>query len=242
MKSETKNNAVVIRGLTYQYRINGSIVLKNIEFCIPKGEFTLVTGLSGCGKSTLCLCISGADELMNPDGILTGEVIINGKDIHKINAAERALEVGIVFQNMDTQLFSFTVEDEIAFAPENLCLPPEKIKERVDYLLNLLGIEYLRESHPHRLSGGEKSLVVLAAVLALDPPVVIMDEVMSQLDKKSKMRVIDVIRMLCDMGKTIIAVEHDIKAIESVHHIMVLQDGKLKSFRDLNGEDNTCHI
>ncbi len=236
MKDNTDNNAVMVRGLTYQYRINGSFVLKNVDFQASKGEMTVVTGLSGCGKSTLCFCLSGA-ELMNPDGILTGEIIINGKNIYKIRAAERGLEIGIVFQNVDSQLFSFTVEDEIAFAPENLCLPPESIQQRVDDLLKLLDIEYLRDSHPHRLSGGEKSLVALAAVLALDPSVLILDEVMSSLDTKGKKRVADVIKQLWDKGKTIIAVEHDLKGIDFADHIMVLQDGKLKNNRSSSQED-----
>ena len=180
---------------------------------------------------------------MNPDGILVGEIIINGKNIYKIRAAERGLEVGIVFQNADNQLFSFTVEDEIAFAPENLCLPPETIRRKVDEVSKLLGIEHIREAHPHILSGGEKSLVVLAAVLALDPPVLILDEVMSQLDAKGKKRVSDVIKQLRDMGKTIIMVEHDLKGIAFADRFLELRDGKLKNYENskLDRKEKPCH-
>lgn len=247
MKDNIKNNIISVMGLTYQYGINRAYVLKDIDFQASRGEIVAVTGLSGCGKSTFCLCLCGA-ELMNPDGIQTGKILINGKDIRKSTAAERALEVGIVFQNIENQLFSFTVEDEIAFAPENLCLPPGIIRWRVNGLLELLGIESLRTAHPHRLSGGEKSLVALAAVLALDPPVLIMDEVMSQLDAKGKDRVADALKRLRDMGKTIIVVEHDLNGIAFADRFLVLEDGKLKNYencregnKNSDWKEKPCH-
>lgn len=168
--------AVVVQGLTYRYQKGAPFVLKGIDFQVPKGEMIVITGLSGCGKSTLCYCVSGAIH-HNRDGVMTGNILVNGKNTREMRAAGLALEVGMVFQDPDTQLFSPTVEDEIAFAPENLCLPPDRIREKVEYIIALLGIAALREANPCRLSGGEKHLVALAAVLALDPPVLILDEV-----------------------------------------------------------------
>ncbi|WHH57772.1 ABC transporter ATP-binding protein [Petroclostridium sp. X23] len=226
MNDKKAVKAVEVKKLTYQYRPGGPLALKDIDFRMNRGEMAAVAGLSGCGKSTLCMCLSGAARY-NRDGIMTGEILLNGKDIYRTGTTGHAPEVGIVFQNPDTQLFSFTVEDEIAFAPENLCLPPDCIRERVEDVLNLLGIAHLREEHPCHLSGGEKSLVALGAVLALDPPVLVLDEVMCRLDTAGKKRVKDVLRKLRDRGKTIIAVEHNMDDIAFADRIIVMGEGKL---------------
>lgn len=218
--------AVVVQGLTYQYQPGGPFVLKGLDFQVGRGEIVVVTGLSGCGKSTLCFCLSGAIR-HNRDGVMAGEVVVNGKNIREMRGASLALEVGMVFQDPDTQLFSPTVEDEIAFAPENLCLPPDRIRETVDHVLDLLGIAALREANPYQLSGGEKQLVALAAVLALDPPVLIVDEVMSQLDAGGREKVAAVLERLRGMGKTIIAVEHNLEAVAFADRLIVLENGAL---------------
>lgn len=226
MRDDDCKKALEVIGLSYQYQPDGPFALKDIDFYADSGEMIIVSGLSGCGKSTLCYCLSGAVR-HNRDGFMTGRVLLNGQDIRKLKTSSMSSEVGIVFQNPDTQLFSFTVEDEVAFAPENMCLPPCCIRERVDRVLELLGISALREAHPYQLSGGEKSLVALAAVLALDPPVLILDEVMSQLDSKGRKRVKEVLIRLRDMGKTIIAVEHNIKDMAFADRMMVMGEGRL---------------
>ena len=222
-------HAVMVKGLAYQYGPGGPCVLNGIDFEVARGEMVVVTGLSGCGKSTLCFCISGL-VYHNKDGVMTGQVLINGRDVLGMKPAGLALEVGMVFQDPDTQLFLPTVEDEIAFAPENLCLPPDRIRERVDYVLDILGIAALKEANPYHLSGGEKRLVALAAVLALDPPVLVMDEIMSQLDLAGKKRVGAVLETLRSMGKAIIVVEHDLEAVAFADRMMVLDGGKVARF------------
>lgn len=219
-------DAVMVKGLRYQYQPGARLVLNSISFNVKKGEFVVITGLSGCGKSSLCLCISGANRHQQ-DSVMSGEVFLYGKNIGGMRGAELALQVGIVFQDPDTQLFSPTVEDEIAFAPENLCLPPERIRERIDYVMDTLGITALRQANPYRLSGGEKHLVALAAVLALDPPILILDEVMSQLDTAGKRTVAVVLKKLNAMGKTIIAVEHNLEELIFADRLMVLADGQV---------------
>lgn len=221
--------AVTVRDLTYRYRSGGPAVLKNMHFQVARGEIVAVMGLSGCGKSTLCFCLCG----IIPHcwgGVMAGEVLINEKNTRELGLARLALEVGLVFQNPDNQLFSPTVEDEIAFAPENLCLLPEHIRERVDYVTDLLGISTLKEANPYHLSGGEKHLVALASVLALDPPVLVLDEVMSQLDNIQKKKVAEVLKKLRHQGKTIIAVEHDLETVSFADRLMVLDSGEVACF------------
>jgi energy-coupling factor transport system ATP-binding protein len=220
--------AVVVQGLTYRYQPGGPLVLKGIDFHVSRGEIVAVTGLSGCGKSTLCYSICGAFH-HNRGGVMTGQVLLNGKNIRERRAASLALEVGMVFQDPDTQLFLPTVEDEIAFVPENLCLPSARIRERVEQVLDLLGLAALREANPHRLSGGEKHLVALAAVLALDPPVLVLDEVMSQLDQLGKEKVAAALKRLRNMGKAIIAVEHNLEAVSLADRLLVMEKGELLS-------------
>lgn len=222
-------DAVVVRGLNYCYRPGGQAVLDNIDFQVERGQIAGVTGLSGCGKSTLCFCLCGIIP-HSWGGVMEGEVIINGKDTRSLKLARLALEAGMVFQDPDTQLFSPTVEDEIAFAPENMCLPPDRIRERVDEVIDLLGIEALRNAGTSHLSGGEKHLVALAAVLAMDPPVLILDEVMSRLDAAGRARVAVVLKTLRGRGKTIIAVEHQLEAIAFADRLMVMEDGRLVRF------------
>lgn len=221
--------AVVVQDLTYRYRRDGPTVIKNINFRIAKGEIVAVTGLSGCGKSTLCNCLCGIIPHCQ-GGEMWGEVLVNGKNTRELGIASLALQVGMVFQNPDTQLFSPTVEDEIAFAPENMCLVPEFIRERVDNIMDLLRINELREANPCYLSGGEKHLVALAAVLALDPPVLILDEVMSQLDTGSENKVTAALKKLRKQGKTIIMVEHNLETVAFADRLMVINDGEIVRF------------
>lgn len=221
--------AVVVRNLTYKYWPGGPAALKNIHFEAARGEIVAVTGLSGCGKSTLCCCLNG----IIPHcwgGVMEGTVLVNGKNTREHRMARLALEVGLVFQNPDNQLFSPTVEDEIAFAPENMCLPPAAIRERVEDVIALLGIGAFREANPYRLSGGEKHLVALAAVLALDPPVLVLDEVMSELDAGGKKKVASVLKKLRGQGKTIIAVEHDLETVAFADRLLVLDGGNIAGF------------
>ncbi|MEN6392018.1 MAG: ABC transporter ATP-binding protein [Syntrophomonas sp.] len=222
-------HAIVVENLSYKYRAEGAVTLNNLAFEIVRGEIVVLTGLSGCGKSTLCYCLSGIIPHCR-GGMMDGQVWINGKNTRDFRVASLALEVGMVFQNPDTQLFSPTVEDEIAFAPENMCLPPAAIRERVDEVINLLGINALREANPYLLSGGEKHLVALAAVLALDPPVLVLDEVMSQLDQGGKKRVNAVVEKLRHRGKTIIAVEHDLEAVTVADRVMIMESGEIVSY------------
>ena len=215
---------VVVHDLTFRYWPAGPVVLNRVDFQVTRGKMLAVTGLSGCGKSTLCACLNGIIP-HSRGGEMTGSILVNGKNTREYRVARLALEVGLVFQDPDTQIFSPTVEDEIAFAPENLCLPTDQIRERVNQVIALLGIEALRGADPNRLSGGDKHLVALAAVLALDPPVLVLDEVMSGLDAEGRKMVTAVMETLRRQGKTIIAVEHDFESVAFADWMLVLDSG-----------------
>ncbi|WP_031517332.1 energy-coupling factor ABC transporter ATP-binding protein [Desulfofalx alkaliphila] len=217
--------AVVVNRLSYCYP-DGKQVLKNISFSVGRGSMVAVLGLSGCGKSTLCLCLAGIiPHYMG--GKMTGRVLINGLDTSQYKIARLAREVGVVFQDPDTQLFSPTVEDEVAFAPENLCLPPLQIRQRVDSVLDMVGINDLRYENQNTLSGGQKHLVALASVLALDPSVLVLDEVLAQLDTAAKRKVTDLLIYLRQQGKTVIIVEQDLIASAMADRVLLIDNGML---------------
>lgn len=219
-------DAIVVDNLCYSYQPAGKPILKNISFKVGQGEIVAIFGLSGCGKSTLALCLGGIIPHYL-GGELTGRVQVNEKEIKDHNVARLSLEVGLVFQDPDTQLFSPTVEDEIAFAPENLCLPVEEIGARVNNVLDRLGINDLRQANPNQLSGGQKHLVALGAVLALEPGILVLDEVMARMDSTVKKKIKDILVNLRRGGKTIVIIEHEPESFTIADRILVLADGAL---------------
>lgn len=217
--------AIEVENLHYTYP-EGEKVLKEIYFQIDKGETVGIVGLSGCGKTTLCHCLSGfVPHVLG--GKMTGRVLVNGQETRTMKLARLACQIGMIFQEPDIQLIATTVEDEIAFAPENLCLPPEQIRSRVDEILELLGINTLRLKNPQRLSGGQKHLVALGAVMALQPSILVLDEPMSHLDEKGRKMVREILLALRRQGKTLIVVEHDFRNIDFADHLLVIENGCL---------------
>jgi len=183
-------------------------VLRDLSLTLEPGEALLLRGPSGCGKSTLlhavCGLIPGIIEAE-----LSGEVRLFGKNIRELSTAERAGEIGIVFQNPETQLFCDTVEDEVAFGLENLCLPRDEIGRRIEETLALTRMEAYRMASPKELSGGQKQLVVLAAVLALDPKILLLDEALSQLDDSGRQALTERLHTLLGEGRSLLMTGHD---------------------------------
>lgn len=187
---------------------DGRVIIDDFSFTMHVGETVLLKGPSGCGKSTFLHAVCGLIPESAQTGI-SGEVLLFGKDICDYGVAERADAVGIVFQNPETQLFCGNVEDELAFGLENLCIAPVEIGSRIDETLAFTGLEKYRRSHPKSLSGGQKQLVVLSAVLAMRPRILLLDEAMSQLDDGGRRTMIEKLRALKDEGRTILSVDHD---------------------------------
>lgn len=206
-----------------------------VSLDVEPGECVALCGPSGSGKSTLCYLIAGIIP-RSINGVMDGNITLFGKNVGDLALHEIVQSVGIVFQNPDDQLFSPTVEDEIAFGPENLCLPRDLIGERIGYALRCVGMEKYRLANPNDLSGGQKQLIALAAMLALQPKILLFDESLSQLDDEATARILDVIRTLKEEGHTILLVEHDEQNLTVADRIYRLADGKLTEVNCANAE------
>jgi len=221
---------VEIKNLHFTYSESKKNILNGVELQINKGEILTIVGLSGCGKSTLCYCICGIIPHVF-EGDMQGEVLIYGNSTKSMRLPAISTNVGIVFQDPDTQLFSPAVEDEIAFGPENLCVERNEIGERISKNLELVAMEKNRYANPENISGGEKQLIALASTLSLNPQIIIFDEVMSQIDDAGKLRIKKAIRDLKAAEKTIIMIEHDIENLDLTDRVMLLKEGRLTGFR-----------
>ncbi|SHK23212.1 energy-coupling factor ABC transporter ATP-binding protein [Paramaledivibacter caminithermalis] len=222
--------AIEIDNLYFKYNGQKDYILKGINLSVKQGEILAIVGLSGNGKSTLCYTLNGI--IPNTfKGDFHGSVKILGNNVKDTDRAELATIVGVVFQDPDTQLFSPTVEDEIAFGPENLCVSREEIGQRIEEVLKLIDMERYRYENPNNLSGGEKQLIALGAVLSLEPDILVFDEAMAQIDEKGKGKIKNVIKKLKEDGKTIVMIEHDFNNLDIVDRIVLLKDGKIQEFK-----------
>ncbi|MEM2994518.1 MAG: ATP-binding cassette domain-containing protein [Candidatus Bathyarchaeia archaeon] len=216
------------KALTYTYHGGAKPSIRDISIKIERGEFALVTGPSGCGKTTLCRCFNGLIPHFY-QGELNGEVIVAGLKVSEHPIHELAQHVGLVFQNPENQLFALSVEKDVAFGLENLGVPREEIRKRVDWALQLTGIYDLRERAPHELSGGQQQRVAIASVLAMQPEIIVLDEPTSFLDPLSAKKIFETIYELNKtLGITVVLVEHrlDLTA-KYADHIIVMDEGKV---------------
>lgn len=183
-------------------------VLKHFSTEIADGEFVVIKGDNGCGKSTL-LNIINALEFAEIGTYTFDGTVIDKKAVKNEQFAKAFHQkIGYVFQNTDAQLFCSSVYDEIAFAPRQMQLDEAEIAKRVDDMLKLTGTEHLKERAPFHLSMGEKKKVAVASVLAMNPQVLILDEPMNFLDKKSREWLVEFLNQMHAVGKTIIIVSH----------------------------------
>jgi energy-coupling factor transport system ATP-binding protein len=216
---------VRVAGLSYAYP-GGGFSLSGVSFDVAAGETVVFAGPSGCGKTTLCHCLTGlAPKALG--GTLNGTVTLLGDDIVTLGVPVVATRIGLVFQDPDNQLVATTVEDELAFGPENLAVEPPEIRRRVDRELARFGLEPLALRAPGGLSGGEKRLVAIAAVLTLQPPVVILDEPFTHLDGRGRSLVREAVLELRAAGRTLLIVEHDLSLVDFADRYLLLEEGRL---------------
>lgn len=221
---------VEIENLFFKYKGQNDYILRGVNLRANKGEVLAIVGLSGNGKSTICYTLNGIVP-NTLKGDMKGSVKVLGNQVRDMNISELATIIGVVFQDPDTQLFSPTVEDEIAFGPENLCLIREEMERRVEKVLKLTGMEAYRYENPNNLSGGEKQLIALGAVLSLEPEILVFDEAMAQIDDKGKRRIKSVIKRLKEDGKTIIMIDHDFNNLDIADRVVLLKDGRIYDFK-----------
>ncbi len=219
-------DAVIVSHLYFRYPGKSQYVLEDINFALREGEITALMGMSGSGKSTLCRCISGIIPHVYK-GDIKGNVEVLGKNILEMALPEIATKIGSVFQNPETQLFSPTVEDELAFGPENLCIEREEIGRRISEALRLVNMEDYRYSNPNQLSGGQKQLIAIASVLTLQPQILICDEIMSQIDKSGKKLIKSVLDSLKKQGKTMLLIDHDHKNLDIADKMLILKNNRI---------------
>lgn len=214
--------------LTYSYPYSDSRVLSDINLKLEKGEFILLVGPSGCGKSTLVRCLNRLVPEIS-GGNLSGRVMLRGKDLKNEKVHTLALEVGMVFQNPETQLFSLTVEDDLAFGPENLGLPRKEVLSRVEKSLKAVKLERLRDHFIFTLSGGEKQRTAIGGNLAMEPEILVLDEPTSDLDPAGSREVLELLRRLnAEKQTTLILIEHKLDAVfETADRMLVMDEGRI---------------
>jgi energy-coupling factor transport system ATP-binding protein len=201
---------------------NNVEALKGVSITIKDGEFVAIMGQNGAGKSTFVKHFNG---LLKPT---SGTVRANGVETTKTSVATLARNVGFVFQNPDHQLFSETVEEEIAFALKNFGFEAEVIEKRVTWALNLLSLTQYRKTSPFLLSGGERKRVALASVLAWDPQTLILDEPTIGQDHEQKEKLRQFILQMQTQGKTVVIVTHDVEFVaESNPRVVLMKEGNV---------------
>ena len=221
------SNEVVIKadGVDFSYR-SGEYVSRGvtgINLEVRRGEFLVILGRNGSGKSTLAKLLNGF--LIPDEGIVT----VMGTDTADENKIyEVRSKVGMVFQNPDNQMVASVVENDVAFGPENLGIPRAEIEERVTEALETVGMSEYRKGSPNKLSGGQKQRIAIAAILAMRPDVVILDESTAMLDPKGRREIMDtVMKLNREKGMTVVLITHYMDEAIEADRILVLNDGKV---------------
>ena len=213
-------NIIEIKNLSFQYEGSSKKVLKNLNIDIKEGEFICVLGHNGSGKSTLAKLIN-AQYIPTEGDILVGNM--NTKDDDSLWDIREMC--GMVFQNPDNQLVATIVEEDVAFGPENLGVPREELRKRVDECLELVGMSEYKRHSPALLSGGQKQRIAIAGILAMNPKCLLMDEPTAMLDPQGRKDILNTVLKLREMGKTIIHITHYMEECVNADRIIVINEG-----------------
>lgn len=219
---------ISITNLSFQYSKNIVPSLRNINLEIEDGDFILLCGPTGCGKTTLCRCITGIIPNFYT-GPMEGQVIVDGLSTLQHPVYEIAKKVGMVFQNPENQLVAMNVERELGFSLENLGVPPEKIRKKIEEIIDQFQLNHLRMKAPFEISGGEQQRVAIASVLTLDPDIIILDEPTSNLDPNAAELMLYFLKELnTTYNKTIILIEHRLElVVPLINRIIVMDQGEI---------------
>jgi ABC-type cobalt transport system, ATPase component len=215
--------------LSYTYPHTNQPALRTINLSIEEGSFVALIGANGAGKSTLCYTITGFVPHFF-QGEFHGTVTIAGKDLKSSELKDMVTTASLVFQKPQNQISGtkFTVFDEVAFGLENLGVPREEMIKRIERALELTGIAHLAERSPYALSGGQQQRLAFASMLAMDTPILVLDEPTSQLDPIGSREVFEVVERLTDEGKTVIMAEHKLEWIAAfADRVVVLDEGSI---------------
>ena len=212
---------IKLKNVSFQYNEDDECAVSGLDLEIARGSFTAVLGHNGSGKSTLAKLLNG---ILLPT---EGEVLVNGLDTRDEDTLlDVRRTVGMVFQNPDNQIVASVVEDDVAFAPENLGVPSGEIRERVDEALKRVGMYDFRLHAPHLLSGGQKQRVAIAGVLAMRPECIVMDEPTAMLDPIGRREVLNAVRELRrGRGMTVVLITHHMEECVHADRLIVMSDG-----------------
>lgn len=198
-------------------------VLQGIDLTVERGSFVALLGHNGCGKSTLA---KHFNALLLPSG---GRVLVAGMDTaDEANTYPVRRTVGMVLQNPDNQLVSTIVEEDVAFGPENLGLPPDEICRRVEEALRTVGMWEYKDHSPHKLSGGQKQRIAIAGVLAMHPDCIVLDEPTAMLDPRGRQEVLDTVcRLNREQGMTVVLITHYMEEAALADRVVVMDEGRV---------------
>jgi biotin transport system ATP-binding protein/energy-coupling factor transport system ATP-binding protein len=211
-----------VENLIFKYYDNDVFALDSINLNIEEGEYIAIIGPTGCGKTSL---VKHFNALLSPN---SGDVWVDGlntKDNHAVGEIRR--RVGMVFQNPDNQIVSMTVEEDVSFGPGNLGLKTPEIRQRVDGALAMVGLSEYAWRAPGTLSGGQKQLLAIAGILAMNPKYVILDEPTSSLDPSARQKIFNVLKELNQQGITIIDITHNMDEIIYASRVIVMNKGSV---------------
>ena len=221
------DNIIEVKNVTYEYREEESsyAAVKDLSLNIERGSFTVILGHNGSGKSTLAKMLNG---LYKPT---SGEVLVDGIDTKdEKTEIEVKRKVGMVFQNPDNQLIASIVEEDVAFGPENLGLPPAEIRKRVDDALEAVGMSEFKNSTPHHLSGGQKQRIAIAGMIAMEPECLVLDEPTAMLDPKGRAEIIStLLKLNREKNITVVLITHYMEEAEQADRVIVMNDGQIIS-------------
>ena len=219
------DNIIEVKNVTYEYTDEEKTfaAVKNLSLNIERGSFTVILGHNGSGKSTLAKMLNGLNKPTSGDVFADG---INTRNEETEIEVKR--KVGMVFQNPDNQIIASIVEEDVAFGPENLGIPPKEIEKRVEDALKAVDMWEFRKSTPHHLSGGQKQRIAIAGIIAMQPECLVLDEPTAMLDPKGRAEIISTLhRLNRDKGITVVLITHYMEEAENADRVIVMNDGEI---------------